>query len=32
VWGQIPMPGMPQLAADEVKTMVTWILALPAKK
>ncbi len=32
VWGQIPMPGMPQLAADEVKSMVAWILALPAKK
>jgi cytochrome c len=32
VWGQVPMPGMPQLAPDEVKTMVTWIMALPAKK
>lgn len=29
VWGQIPMPGMPQLAADDVKTMVTWILKQP---
>jgi cytochrome c len=32
VWGQVPMPGMPQLPADEVKAMVTWIMALPAKK
>jgi cytochrome c len=32
VWGQIPMPGMPQLAADEVKSMVSWVLALPPKK
>jgi cytochrome c len=29
VWGQIPMPGMPQLAADDVKTMVAWILKQP---
>jgi cytochrome c len=29
VWGQVPMPGMPQLAADDLKTMVQWILKRP---
>jgi cytochrome c len=25
VWGQIPMPGMPQVAAADVKTLSEWI-------
>jgi cytochrome c551/c552 len=29
VWGQIPMPGMPQLAPADVKTMVEWVLKQP---
>jgi cytochrome c len=29
VWGQIPMPGMPQLAPADVKTMVDWVLKQP---
>jgi cytochrome c len=29
VWGQVPMPGMPQLAPDDVKIMVQWILKRP---
>ena len=29
VWGQIPMPGMPQLVPADVKTMVDWILKQP---
>jgi cytochrome c len=29
VWGQIPMPGMPQLAPADVKTMVEWIMKQP---
>lgn len=28
-WGQIPMPGMPQLAPADVKTMAEWILKQP---
>ena len=31
VWGQIPMPGMPQLAAEDAKAMVNWIMEIPAK-
>lgn len=31
VWGPVPMPGMPQLAAADVKTLVTWVLAQPGK-
>ncbi len=29
VWGPVPMPAMPQLAADDVKTMVNWVLKRP---
>ncbi len=29
VWGPVPMPAMPQLAADDVKTMTNWILKRP---
>ncbi len=29
VWGAVPMPGMPQVPASEVKTMVGWILKQP---
>ena len=29
VWGQIPMPGMPQVSAEEAKSMVGWILKRP---
>lgn len=32
VWGQVAMPGMPQVAAEDAKAMVRWILELPAKK
>lgn len=29
IWGPVPMPGMPQLPADEVKSMAQWIMGLP---
>ncbi len=29
VWGSVPMPAMPQLAVDDVKTMTNWILKRP---
>jgi cytochrome c len=29
VWGPVPMPAMPNLAADDVKTMTNWILKRP---
>jgi cytochrome c len=28
VWGQIPMPPNPQVPANDVKDLVTWILSL----
>ncbi len=31
VWGQVPMPGMPQVAAEDAKAMVSWIMELPIK-
>ncbi len=31
VWGPIPMPGMPQVAAEDAKAIASWIMALPAK-
>jgi cytochrome c551/c552 len=31
VWGQIPMPAMPQVAAEDAKAIASWIMALPAK-
>ena len=27
VWGQIPMPANPQVSADEVNTLVKWVLS-----
>jgi cytochrome c len=31
VWGQIPMPGMSQVAPEDAKAMVSWIMDLPVK-
>ena len=27
VWGQIPMPPNPQVSDDDIKALVSWILA-----
>jgi cytochrome c len=28
VWGQVPMPPNPQVPANDIKELVTWVLAL----
>ncbi len=30
-WGAVPMPGMAHVPADDVRSLVVWILAQPSK-